>query len=39
MLVTGQLQNHSNVIHLLVESMKDLAELLAGVDRKSRDFR
>lgn len=39
MLVTGQLQNHANVIHLLVESMNDLTSLLEGVDPLSRDFR
>lgn len=39
MLVTGRLQNHFNVIHLLVESMTHLTQLLDGVDPRSRDFR
>lgn len=32
MLVTRQLQDYSNVIHLLEQTMKDQTVLLAGVD-------
>jgi error-prone DNA polymerase len=39
LLATGELQNAESIIHVLVERLDDLSELLADVRAKSRDFR
>ena len=39
MIVSGQLQSHADVIHLLVDRMEDLTPMMSGVDPKARDFR
>jgi error-prone DNA polymerase len=39
MIVTGRLQNHESVIHLVVERMEDLSPMIADVNSSSRDFR
>lgn len=39
MIVSGRLQNHADVVHLLVDRMEDLTPMMSGVDPKARDFR
>jgi error-prone DNA polymerase len=39
LLATGELQNAESIIHVLVERLDDLSELLADIRAKSRDFR
>ncbi len=39
MLVTGMLQSKHGIIHVLVDKIEDLTEVLAEVGNKSRDFR
>ena len=39
MIAHGRLQRQHEVIHLLVDRLEDMTELLAGVELRSRDFR
>jgi error-prone DNA polymerase len=39
MLASGQLQRENEVIHILVEQIEDISQMLADVPARSRDFR
>lgn len=38
MIASGQLQNHENVIHVLVRKLEDMTHHCHGIAQKSRDF-
>lgn len=39
LIASGQLQNHENVVHVLVRKLDDMTEHCHGIAQKSRDFR